>query len=98
MVQAGAGTPEELRALAARLRAYREREQELWARTIKPTLSRRRGGPDAEASRRRLLAVAGATGSVILALLGLASGNPAVVLVVLAAVAAVVYLARREAR
>ena len=38
MVDAGAASPEELRALAARLREQREREELAWRREVRPAL------------------------------------------------------------
>lgn len=38
LVDAGAGTPEELRALAARLRDHRQREEAAWRSAVKPHL------------------------------------------------------------
>lgn len=38
LVEAGAGTPEAIRELAARLRAHREREEVLWRTEIRPGL------------------------------------------------------------
>jgi len=38
LVDAGAGTPEELRALAARLREHRQREEAAWRAAVKPHL------------------------------------------------------------
>lgn len=38
LVEAGAGTPEELRELAARLREQRALEEALWRREVKPAL------------------------------------------------------------
>lgn len=38
LVEAGAGTPEAIRELAARLRAHREREEALWRTEIRPGL------------------------------------------------------------
>ena len=43
LVEAGAGSPEELRALAERLRAHRAREDALWRAQVKPTLKVKRG-------------------------------------------------------
>jgi hypothetical protein len=40
LVDAGAGSPEELRALAARLREQRAREEEAWRRDVRPALMR----------------------------------------------------------
>jgi hypothetical protein len=52
MVEAGAGSPEAIRALAARLREHRAREEELWRTAVKPALvkegkGRLRGHPKA---------------------------------------------------
>jgi len=44
MIEAGASTPEELRALAERMRAHRAREEALWKAQVKPTLKPKRGG------------------------------------------------------
>jgi hypothetical protein len=55
MVEAGAGSPEAIRALAERLREHRAREEALWRAEVKPALvkqgrGRLRGtGPDASA-------------------------------------------------
>lgn len=38
MVEGGAGSPEAIRELAARLREHREREQELWRAEVRPAL------------------------------------------------------------
>ena len=38
LIDAGAGSPEELRALAARIREHRELEESLWRRDVKPAL------------------------------------------------------------
>lgn len=38
LVEAGAGTPEAIRELAARLRAHREREEALWRTEVRPGL------------------------------------------------------------
>jgi hypothetical protein len=38
MVEEGAGSPEALRELAARLREHRAREEELWRTAVKPVL------------------------------------------------------------
>src|SRR5688500_4716000 len=38
LVDAGAASPEELRALAARLREQREREESAWRREVRPAL------------------------------------------------------------
>ncbi len=38
MVEAGAASPEELRALAAKLEAKRRHEESLWKRDVKPAL------------------------------------------------------------
>ena len=38
LVEEGAGTPEAIRALAARLREHRAREEELWRTAVKPAL------------------------------------------------------------
>jgi hypothetical protein len=54
-VRAGAATPEELRALSERLRAHRERELEVWRRSVKPSL--KRTGPDSPRTRRNLAIV-----------------------------------------
>lgn len=43
LVDAGAGSPEELRVLAERMRAHREREEALWRAQVKPTLKAKRG-------------------------------------------------------
>jgi hypothetical protein len=42
LVEAGAGTPEAIRDLAARLREHRAREESLWRENVKPTLRRDR--------------------------------------------------------
>ena len=68
LVDAGAGSPEELRALAERLRAHRAREDALWRAQVKPTLKPKRGGligagtpgrvvPDEPSSPRQSLAL-----------------------------------------
>jgi hypothetical protein len=38
LIDAGAGSPEELRALAARIREHRELEESLWRQEVKPAL------------------------------------------------------------
>lgn len=38
LIDAGAGSPEELRELAARLREHRAREEALWRKNVKPAL------------------------------------------------------------
>jgi hypothetical protein len=38
LVEEGAGSPEAIRALAARLREHRAREEELWRAAVKPSL------------------------------------------------------------
>ncbi len=38
LVEEGAGSPEAIRALAARLREHRAREEELWRTAVKPSL------------------------------------------------------------
>jgi hypothetical protein len=40
LVDAGAGTPEELRDLAARIRAQRQREDALWREEVRPALKK----------------------------------------------------------
>ncbi|MGE3618999.1 MAG: hypothetical protein AB7L84_00935 [Acidimicrobiia bacterium] len=94
LVEAGAGSPEELRALAERLRAHREREQQLWRRDVRPTLSRR--GADSDRSRRQLVVVLGVASAVALLLGAVASGSPMVIAVVVAALAGVAYLVGRR--
>lgn len=44
LIDAGASSPEELRELAARMRAHRQREEALWRVQVKPTLKPKRGG------------------------------------------------------
>lgn len=44
LVDAGAGSPEELRALAARLREHRAREESLWRENVKPALVKENKG------------------------------------------------------
>ncbi len=44
LVEAGAGTPEAIRELAARLREHREREEALWRAQVKPTLVKENKG------------------------------------------------------
>lgn len=95
-IEAGAGTPEELRDLAAQLRAHRERERQLWERTVKPTLSRK--GSDSDQTRRSLLIGLGTIGCVgLVVLIGL-SGSGGLAVLVLAAVAAIAYAASRGRR
>jgi hypothetical protein len=45
LVEAGASTPEELRELAARIRAQREREDELWREEVRPALKEAKKRP-----------------------------------------------------
>ena len=73
LVDAGAGSPEELRALAARLREQRAREEEAWRRDVRPALMRSKkarhalaGVPSAERERRTVGGIP--VGSVLLAL------------------------------
>ncbi|MGK2947270.1 MAG: hypothetical protein ACSLFP_01735, partial [Acidimicrobiales bacterium] len=40
----GAGTPEELRALAAQMREVRQREEQLWRQEVRPALVKARKG------------------------------------------------------
>lgn len=54
LIDAGAGTPEAIRELAARLRAHREREEALWRTEVRPSLvkegkGRRRARPNPSA-------------------------------------------------
>lgn len=44
LIDAGAGSPEELRALAARLREHRAREESLWRENVKPALVKENKG------------------------------------------------------
>jgi len=44
LIDAGAGSPEELRALAARLREHRAREESLWRESVKPALVKENKG------------------------------------------------------
>lgn len=44
LIDAGAGSPEELRALAARLREHRAREESLWRANVKPALVKENKG------------------------------------------------------
>lgn len=44
LVDAGAGSPEELRELAARLREHRAREESLWRENVKPALVKENKG------------------------------------------------------
>jgi hypothetical protein len=43
-IDAGAGSPEELRALAAQLREVRQREEQLWRAEVRPALVKARKG------------------------------------------------------
>lgn len=43
-IDAGAGTPEELRALAAQMREVRQREEQLWRQEVRPALVKARKG------------------------------------------------------
>ena len=95
-IEAGAGSPEELRDLAARLRAHREREHQLWEQTVKPTLSRK--GADSDQTRRSLLIGLGTIGCVGIVVLISLSGNAGLAVLVLAAVAGVAYAASRGQR
>jgi hypothetical protein len=90
LVEAGAGTPEELRALAERLRAQRAREEDLWRAAVKPALKRSR--TDA-AQAKRALAIGGALiGCVALVLVATATGNAGLVLLPLLAVVVAAYV------
>jgi hypothetical protein len=90
LVEAGARTPDELRALAERLRAQRAREEDLWRAAVKPALKRSRS--DA-AQAKRALAVGGALiGCVALVLLATATGNAGLVLLPLVAVVVAAYV------
>jgi hypothetical protein len=44
LIDAGAGSPEELRQLAERLRVHREREDAMWRAEVKPALVKSRKG------------------------------------------------------
>lgn len=44
MVEQGASSPEEIRALAARLREHREREEMLWRADVRPVLKKQGKG------------------------------------------------------
>jgi hypothetical protein len=44
MVEQGAGSPEEIRALAARLREHRQREEMLWRSDVRPVLKKQGKG------------------------------------------------------
>jgi Flp pilus assembly protein TadB len=90
MVDAGARTPAELRAIAERLRAHRQREDALWRTAVKPTL--RRSGFDSTPARRNLLVGSAVIGCVLLVVLAAALGNVLVVLAPLVAVLVVAYV------
>lgn len=88
LVDAGAGSPEELRVLADRMRAHRQREEALWRAQVKPTLKAKRGSlaargigePSAaprsqSAGRQTLLFGLGLLGAVIVVVLLAASSS-----------------------
>lgn len=92
LVDAGAGTPEELRALAARLREQRAREEEAWRREVRPALMQSKkarrlagsssGEPDGGAGSQSHLVPALSVLSVIVVLLLVASATSPLVLVI----------------
>ena len=80
LVDAGASSPEDIRALAALMREQREREASVWARDVKPGLIKarkaslhlgdlRRQGEDRDSSQSPFLLVVGVVALVVLALL-----------------------------
>lgn len=91
MVDAGAGSPEELRALAERLRVQRDLEASAWRSEVKPALIRSKKRrvhlgdpvePSPSAERRASLVLAGVVGIVVLVLLLLATRTGVVLLLV----------------
>jgi hypothetical protein len=103
LVDAGAGSPEELRVLAERMRAHRAREEALWRAQVKPTLRAKRGLPvgrpvDAagtprapSAPRQTLLLGLGLLGAVIVVVLLAASSSIVWVLLPVVGVLAVAW-------
>jgi Flp pilus assembly protein TadB len=79
LVDAGAASPEELRALAARLREQREQEESAWRREVRPALIQ------AKKARVRLPDIRSGEGS--------AEGNLAVGLAVACAVIVLLFIA-----
>ena len=80
LVEAGAGTPEAIRELAARLREHRAREESLWKTEVKPSLVKENKGrlrghrtkqSVAEEERTTFLSNVGGLGLVLLALVGI---------------------------
>jgi hypothetical protein len=90
LVEAGAGTPEELRALAERLREQRAREEDLWRAAVKPALKRSRS--DATQAKRALAVGGALIACVALVLLATATGNAGLVLLPLVAVVVAAYV------
>lgn len=79
-IDAGASSPEDLRALAALMREKRKREASVWAREVRPGLKKARKarlrlgglrdeGEDHDPSQRTFLLIVGAVALVALALL-----------------------------
>lgn len=106
LVDAGAGSPEELRALAERIRAHKALEQSRWRSDVKPELlagkkwrNRRTATDDDDADRevRRNLKVGGLLvgGALVLLLLATRSG---ILFVVLPVLVVLVYAYRQGRR
>jgi hypothetical protein len=96
-IESGAGTPEELRVLAERLQAHREREELIWRRSVRPGLARTGAG-----RARTPRSGSGYAAALLVAMVGLgfaaiATGNPLLALVpVLAVVVGAYLIGRRE--
>lgn len=72
LVDAGAASPEELRALAARLRDRREREELAWRREVRPALMQAKNRmrlPDLRVGVREGEGSAGAAAAVVFAVI-----------------------------
>lgn len=111
LVEAGAQTPEELRALAERLRVLREREDALWRDAVKPSLVKAGKGrltlggraqpggdpttPGGSASQTLALGV-GLLGLVLLVVLLAAGGSFLVILVPVVALLAYAWWQGRQ--
>lgn len=110
LIEAGASSPEELRELAARMRAHREREEALWRAQVKPTLKPKRGGivgvgradagaaaaPERDSSQQSLLLGLGLLALVVLVVLLAASSSVVWVLLPVVAVLAAAWWQGRK--